>query len=132
MGLTPSAIWEDWLGGALHDFVLHPSAQAAPTDAYHEYLVSSWWAGFAGLAGFGGTPPQGGVDIRRHDLRRGPLRAMSEYLFQIGPARSGDWAAMRPELAGVLDMEGDDILQDAVLSSQHFPAFFENFARAGS
>lgn len=132
MGVTPSPIWEDWLGGALDGFSLHPCTQSAPRDAYHEYLVTSWWAGLTGRTGFAGTPPKGGVEIRRYDVRRGPLRAMSEYLFHLGPARSGDWAAMRHALSGVLDVEADHILQDAELSTQHFNAFFENFARAGA
>lgn len=131
-GLTPSAIWEDWLAAEMARFVLQPASQATPQDAYHEYLVTSWWAGFAGVSAFAGTPPAGGVEVMRPVARRGPLRAMSEFLFHLGPARSGDWAAMRQRLSGALGAEGDHILQDAELSSQHFSAFFEGFARAGA
>lgn len=131
MGVTPSPIWEDWLDAELNGFALHSCAQMAPTDAYHEYLVSSWWARLSGRSGFAGTPPRGGLEIRRRDVRRGPLRAISEYLFHLGPARSGSWDQMRRELTGVLVMEDDHVLQDAAQSTQHFPAFFENFARAG-
>jgi hypothetical protein len=129
-GLTPSAIWEDWIAAQLGGFVLRTAPEGAVTDAYHEYLVSSWWAGLTGRQGFGGTPPKGGLQIIRHGARPGPLRAISEYMFHLGSGRSGNWSHMGPELASALGEEAEHILLDAAQSSPSFGAFFEGFARA--
>ena len=129
-GQTPSVIWEDWLSQQAAGFVLRPGSGSPLADAYHEYLVTSWWAHHVGGTCFPGTPPEGSLEIIRHGARRGPLRAISEYLFHLGRSRRRDWDAMQPALSGVLDPEADHILQDAALSTPHFGAFFEGFARA--
>lgn len=128
--VTPSAIWEDWLAHELGGFVLCSAPSGAQTDAYHEYLVTSWWASVSGGQGFPGMPQQGGVEITRAGARKGPLRAMSELMFDLGSARSGDWRQMRHMLEAKLEEEQHHILRGAAQSSKHFDAFFEGFSRA--
>ncbi|WP_299498993.1 hypothetical protein [uncultured Roseobacter sp.] len=130
-GHFPSVIWEDWIAREMGGFVLRANG-AGPTDAYHEYLVTSWWAGFADHSSFPGTPSDAGLHVDRHVSRRGPLRAMSEYMFHLGPARSGDWERMRQGLTDAVGDDGVEILFGAEQSSDRFGAFFEGFARAGS
>lgn len=129
-GRTPSDVWEDWLAHALGGFVLKSVVGAPAQDAYHEYLVTSWWAVLAGLSGFPGTPQSGAVEIHRHNAARGPLRAMSELMYQLGPARSGDWRQMRIILEQALPPEHRPILDGAAQSSAQFETFFEGFSRA--
>jgi len=59
----------------------------------------------------------------------GPLRAMSQTLFGLGPLRTGDWHIMRNQLFEVLDMHGQDILMEAEATCHDFNMFFDLFAR---
>ena len=129
-GNEPSDIWEDWLAQALAEFVISAVPDGAVNDCYHQYLVSSWWASISGGSGFPGTPPRGGLEIRRNDARKGPLRAISEVLYDLGPARSGNWSQMRGLLEGRLEEDQHLILRGAARSSTQFDAFFEGFSRA--
>ncbi|MFK7745662.1 MAG: hypothetical protein AB8B47_11455 [Roseobacter sp.] len=129
-GQTPSTIWEDWLAHEVGGFVLAAAPAGAMNDAYHEYLVTSWWAGMTGMAGFQGQPQTGGLEIRRCNTARGPLRAISEVMYQLGTARSRDWTLMRGILERSLEASDHDILRDAEQSSPQFSEFFEEFARA--
>jgi hypothetical protein len=129
-GETPSAIWEDWLEEELTGFVLRPAPDGPVNDTYHEYLVTSWWAGLTGRYSFPGTPTWGGLEILRCDVRRGPLRAISEVMYHLGPARCGDWGRMRSVLARSIAAEDLPILDGAARSSEKFPEFFEGFSRA--
>ncbi|MFK7880555.1 DUF6902 family protein [Roseobacter sp.] len=127
-GGTVSAIWEDWIAREMNGFVLQAS-NTGRHDAYHEYLVTSWWAMFAEQRSFPGVASENGLHVTRHATRKGPLRAMSEYMFHLGPARNGDWEAMRQKMTDAVGAEGVDILTGAEKSCQRFGAFFEGFAR---
>jgi hypothetical protein len=129
-GRQPSGIWEDWLGSEMQRFVLLPATDGPVSDAYHEYLVTSWWAGMAGRPAFPGTPSARGIEIGRASPSRGPLRTISELMYQLGPARSGDWSKMREVLQRAIGAEDHRILDDAALSSERFGAFFRGFSRA--
>ncbi|GIT87197.1 DUF6902 family protein [Roseobacter sp. OBYS 0001] len=129
-GQCPSEIWEDWLAHEMGSFTLVPAPEGSVNDAYHEYLVTSWWAGIAGMTGFSGRPPQGNVEIFRHRAGPGPLRAISSLLYQLGPARSGDWGHMRSIFARSLAHDQNAILEGAAQSSAHFDRFFERFSRS--
>ena len=129
-GQTPSGIWENWLAREAAEFTLMPAPDGPVTDAYHEYFVTSWWAGLSGISGFCATPPAGGVQVSRNNAVRGPLRALSELMYQLGPARSPDWDQMRGLFHRSIATEHQHILDDAALSSHRFNTFFEGFARA--
>lgn len=129
-GATPSPIWENWLAGATGGFTLRNGAQAEMQDDYHEYLVCAW----AGLAAGRGAPAQavtqGPVSFHRAANWGGPLREISECIYRMGAARSGDWHRMRPQIAAQLSETGHDILTEAEASSPRFDAFFAGFARS--
>ncbi|MCE8508999.1 hypothetical protein KBY28_11120 [Ruegeria pomeroyi] len=129
-GATPSPIWENWLAGAMGAFSLRSGAQADMQDDYHEYLVCAW----AGLAARRGAPAQavapGPVSFHRTAGWSGPLREISECIYRMGAARSGDWHRMRPQIAAQLSETGHDILTEAEASSPRFDAFFAGFARS--
>lgn len=128
-GETPSAVWEDWLAHELAGFVLSPVPDGPAPDAYHEYLVTSWWAGIAGLPGFPGRPQEGGITVTRHGARKGPLRAISEVMYGLGPARTDNWDQMRAVFERTLPAEHRHILEGAAQSSTRFDAFFVGFSR---
>ncbi|ABG32676.1 hypothetical protein CEP88_05515 [Roseobacter denitrificans] len=129
-GQSPSEIWEDWLAREIGSFTLVPAQNGPVSDAYHEYLVTSWWAGVAGMAGFTGRPPAGNIEILRSPAGPGPLRAISSLLYQLGPARSGDWSHMRAIFARSLEHDQNAILEGAAQSCPHFDRFFERFSRS--
>ncbi len=128
-GHHPSPIWEDWVAGQMRGFTL-TSTGPTQADAYHEYLVTSWWALFADRPSFPGTPQGTGLHIARRSARKSPLRAMSECMFHLGPARSSDWSRMRQAMSDAIGVDGEDILSEAEQSSDRFGAFFEGFSRA--
>lgn len=128
-GRPVSAIWEDWIAREMGGFVLHASSDGQ-NDAYHEYLVTSWWAEFADHRSFPGVASDAGLHVTRHAIRRGPLRAMSEYMFHLGAARSGDWETMRQAMSDAVGIEGVEILSGAEQSCDRFGVFFEGFSRA--
>ncbi len=129
-GRAPSEIWEDWLAHEMQGFVLKPVSDGPVQDAYHEYLVTSWWAAQAGMAGFTGTPVAGGVQIERAHATRGPLRALSARLYELGPDRRAEWPKMRGLLQESIAAEHQHILAGAEQSSPRFSAFFKRFSRA--
>ena len=65
------------------------------------------------------------------DAWPGPLRAMSETLFGLGPMRQGDWQGMRGQMFEGLDPRGQDILMEAEANCVDFDRFFSYFARPG-
>ncbi len=129
-GQTPSEIWEDWLAQEAGGFILSSAPDGPAHDAYHEYLVTSWWAGTAGMTGFLGTPIFGGLRFERAHASSGPLRAISELMYRLRSARSSDWGRMRPLLHRTIAEEHHHILRDAEKSSRQFDMFFEGFSRA--
>ena len=129
-GVTPSDIWEDWLAQEIHGFAVSAAPDGPRSDAYHEYLVSSWWAGLAGFEGFLGRSEPGGIEITRRGVRRSALRKMSELMFHLGPDRSDDWQQMRAVLEDKLETDQTHILNHAARSSSKFDDFFEQFSRA--
>ncbi|MEP0964204.1 MAG: hypothetical protein ABJQ70_09780 [Roseobacter sp.] len=129
-GKKPSEIWEEMLTAELRGFALVDRPTGPSNDAYHEYLVTSWWADTIGIEGFHGAKKTvGGVEVIRKTSRKGPLRAMSELMYQLGPARSGDWEKMRGILHRSIDREQQHVLEDAASSSHRFGAFFQGFSR---
>lgn len=131
-GGTPGEIWEDWLACESAGFVLMPDSPDGGPDAYHEYLVTSWWAAQTGAASFPGVSDRRGLSICRVAAGRGPLRSISEYMFRLGDARSSDWHQMRGLLQTVLAEDEHRILEGAAASSDVFDDFFQGFARAGN
>ncbi|MEM6887657.1 MAG: hypothetical protein AAF636_05895 [Pseudomonadota bacterium] len=129
-GVPPSDIWEDWLTGQLHSFVQEPAAPGSFHDAYHEFLVTSWWSLLRGDTGFTGIVKIGPMAIRRAVAPAGPLRAMSECMYHLGANRLCDWSRMRRFISDALGAEGHEILEGAERSSDRFDEFFQRFARA--
>ncbi|MDW3222173.1 MAG: hypothetical protein R8G34_04690 [Paracoccaceae bacterium] len=128
-GRIPSAIWEEWIVQEMGEFQLKATGDGQ-SDAYHPYLVTSWWAELADHRSFPGAPCENGLHIARRTNRPGPLRIMSEYMFSLGSARSGDWERMRETMTDVVGVDGVDILSGAEQSSDRFGEFFEGFSRA--
>lgn len=128
-GRPPSAIWEAWIEQEMNGFVIR-SDGSGEGDAYHSYLMTSWWALLADHSSFPGIPSETGLQIDRDTATNSPLRAMSEYMFHLGPRRSGDWEHMRQQMSEAVGAEGIEILNGAEQSCDRFGVFFEGFARA--
>lgn len=127
---TPSPIWEAFLTNESRQFVMSDDPTAPLSDAYHEYLVTNWWAGVSGADAFAGPVPEGGITFHHLAQNAGPLRHMSQALFELGDQRRADWDKMRDTVADSVSADQYDVLVSAERSSQHFGAFFERFARA--
>ncbi|WP_417673644.1 DUF6902 family protein [Pseudodonghicola sp.] len=129
-GIAPSPIWEDWLATELRGFTVLEGARSdlAP-DEYHDYLMCAWADRLRGGAGFIKPASAGRMSFWRGPRGAAPLRQMSEWLFRLEDARSGDWRAMAPRLRAALSAPAQQILSAAEASSERFAEFFAGFAR---
>ncbi len=128
-GQVPSVIWEEAVRTAHQKCVVTENAGGLLHDGYHEYLVTGWATQIAGGTAFHGDIPEGSLRFRQPEGSSGALRVMSERMFEMGPARSGDWHDMRGHVVPYLGPDGHDVLAGAERSSDKFDAFFEGFAR---
>lgn len=130
-GQQPPEQWEAAVSQA-HDAVRFGMDAAAPlNDGYHGYLVTGWAQAAAGRGGFEAPVPDGPLRITFDRQAPSVLRAMSECLFDLGPARSADWEAMRGRVMASLMPQEHEVLYHAEQSVGCFAQFFEYFARAG-
>ena len=130
-GMTPPVQWEQAIARAHQGIALTHATDAAPQDAYHEYLVTGWALHVAGGQAFTASVPEGPVRFALNPTR-GALRSLSECMFGLGSARSGDWGKMRPLVLRRLEPDGQALLAEAEQSTDQFEPFFETFARAGA
>lgn len=129
-GDIPPGLWTDWLKRETALFTVSDGMGLSVQDDYHEFLVCNWHQALVGDAAFA----KGFVDDRmrfdRNVARATPMREMSEAMFSLDDARSGDWISMRLYMEDRLSPEAMRVLDQAETSSQHFEAFFHGFARA--
>lgn len=130
-GITPPAIWENWLKRHAHLFSLESDEAASLHDDYHEYLVCNWFAAASGERSFCQPLAEERMSFHRPATGQAPLRAMSECMFRLDEARCDDWQIMRPTVTETLSDDGHAILTLAEQASHSFDAFFAGFARAG-
>ena len=105
-------------------------ATAQVGDNYHDYFVCNWLLALRGQESFALAPSFCRAQFMR-EAWPGPLRAMSETLFGLGPMRNEDWQMMRNQMFEVLDTRGQDILMEAEANCVDFDRFFSYFARGG-
>ncbi len=129
-GETPPPLWTDWLDRETHLFELTTSPQASVQDDYHEYLVCNWHQAVAGERSFIQPVVPGRVRFDRSPVRSAALREMSECMFRMDGARSGDWQQMRGHMQAQLSAEAMGVIRMAESSCALFADFFEGFARA--
>lgn len=130
-GVTPSDIWESWLERETHRFSVVTGAQISTQDEYHDYFVCNWLMAQSGRDAFVKEVGHDRMAFHRATPCIGPLREMSQCMFQLEDQRSNDWQVMRPHIEGALSEVGFDILTEAQASSDKFEAFFAGFARTG-
>ncbi|SEO53318.1 hypothetical protein SAMN04490248_106158 [Salinihabitans flavidus] len=128
-GMTPPNVWEDWLIRHTHRFTVEAGEHLGVHDDYHEFLVCNWFAALAGQEMFAKPVTPERMCFTRPGGVAGPLRELSECMFQLDD-RSGDWAAMRPVVLDHLSDDAQVILSYAERSCDRFDAFFEGFARS--
>lgn len=128
-GQTPPALWEEWVLAEARGFYLTEGPTAQVGDNYHDYFVCNWLIALRGESCFQMAPNFCRAQFTR-EAWPGPLRAMSETLFGLGPVRQGDWHLMRNQMHEVLDTRGQDILMEAEANCVEFDRFFQIFARA--
>lgn len=129
-GEEPPLLWTDWLRRETALFDVTDGPDVNVQDDYHEFLVCNWHQAVVGDAIFAkGFVP----DRMRFDhspARATPMREMSEAMFNLDEARSGDWVSMRLHMEDALSPEAMRVLAQAEISSAHFEDFFHGFARA--
>ncbi len=130
-GHTPSQIWEDWIALDMAKFAIVTGPQADVQDDYHDYFVCNWLMAQSGRGGFSAPVQPEPTSFHRSALRSGPLRRMSECMFEMAGDRTDDWQQMRPLLQTMLSEDGHDILCRAEESTDKFDAFYAGFARTG-
>ena len=131
-GQTPSPLWERAVRSNLAALNVMETDDVPLSDAYHEYLVSSWALAAMGHDDSGDAVPRARCVFLREPASAGALRPLSAALLALTGARNGDWAAMQDSLYAMLDDSSAAVLHDTAEASAQFAAFFEGFARAGA
>ncbi|WP_372835178.1 DUF6902 family protein [Puniceibacterium confluentis] len=121
-------LWTDWLARETLAFTVTCDDHVGVHDDYHEFLVCHWHQAMAGDAIFRAPIAPGRMRFDRSDLRSAPLREMSECMFRMEEARSGDWTRMRGRIEAQLSPEAMNVVSHAEEDSL-FEAFFHGFAR---
>ena len=129
-GELPPPLWTDWLRRETALFSVSDGAAVSVQDDYHEFLVCNWHQALVGDAAFAKGFADDRMRFDRNVARATPMREMSEAMFSLDDARSGDWLSMRLYMEDRLSPEAMRVLEQAETSSQHFAAFFPGFARA--
>ncbi|WIY24095.1 DUF6902 family protein [Parasedimentitalea psychrophila] len=131
-GKPPPVEWMGWLLRQTAGFVLTGDGPGQTPDAYHQYFVCNWLMAATQHSYFAQRVPPGAMQIRQSASRTGPLRQMSQMLYELQDHRSADWPLMRRHLQSGLSQEFHDILSAAESSTSNFERFFAGFARAGT
>lgn len=129
-GFTPSATWENWLIRHTHRFHVETGEMANPQDDYHEFLVCNWLMADTGQMPFSKALSHDRMSFVRTDVTPGPLRELSEAMYQLDDAREGDWNKMRDVVLDRLSDGAQLVVSYAEKSSDNFKDFFHGFARA--
>lgn len=129
-GEMPPVLWTDWLKRETALFTVTDGTGVSVQDDYHEFLVCNWHQAMVGDAAFAKGFVYDRMRFDRNVGRATPMREMSEAMFNLDDARSGDWMSMRLHMEDRLSPEAMQVLEKAETSSRHFEAFFHGFARA--
>ena len=130
-GVVPSDIWEGWLEREVYRFTVATGAHVSTSDEYHDFFVCNWLMAVSGRDAFIKEVEYDRMAFYRAEPAAGPLRQMSQCMFQLEDQRSSDWQIMRPHVEDALSEVGYEILTEAQASSDKFEAFFAGFARTG-
>lgn len=128
---VPPPTWEMWLTQQPKSFTLTSDDAAGLHDDYHEYLMVNWFLDQSGHEGFTAQVPLGRVVFSRERPQAGPLRELSQTMYEMGAQRSDDWEVMRDAVAGRVSHQTQAALMAAEASTTEFGAFFAGFARVG-
>jgi hypothetical protein len=129
-GEVPPALWTDWLKRETAVFSVTDGPTVNIQDDYHEFLVCNWHQAVVGDGAFAKGFVNDRMRFDRSMDRATPMREMSEAMFNLDHARSGDWVTMRLHMEDRLSPEAMTVLAQAETSSRHFEEFFHGFARA--
>jgi hypothetical protein len=129
-GETPPVLWTDWLKRETALFEVSEGPQVSVQDDYHEFLVCNWHQAVTGDPAFVKGFAHDRMRFDHSPYRATPMREMSEAMFNLDDARSGDWGTMRLHMEDALSPEAMTVLAQAETSSSHFEDFFHGFARA--
>jgi len=130
-GATPPETWERWLRDQSGLFRLEAvPGVGAPQDDYHPWLVANWAMIVSGQGGFAQQIPEGRVMFRQPVPSAGPLRELSDCMYQMDAARSADWHKMRDRVQEALSDDARRVLMAAEAATDRFEDFFAGFARA--
>ncbi len=127
-GRQPARLWEDAVRHNLASFSVIETDAAPLSDAYHDYLVSTWAMSTMGHDD-AGAPVTDGRCLFVRDIAGGALRPLSAALMGMGDSRSADWEAMQGRVYALIDDDAAAVLHDTAAASPQFDAFFEGFAR---
>jgi hypothetical protein len=130
-GEAPPEVWDIWLRQQLTQFSVEGDEMAPAADDYHEFLMLNWYMEMTEEGGFASQVPEGRVTFRRVRPQSGPLRELSECMYELGSARSGDWHSMRERVSDRLSHEAQAALAAAEAATGRFDRFFHGFARVG-
>lgn len=130
-GHTPSQVWENWLARELERFHVAHGPAADPQDDYHDYFVNNWLRAVGGKTPFVYVPAERALSFHKGEAWTGPLRQMSQTMFDMADDRCDDWHHMRPTIEDALSETGYEILTEVLESTDRFEAFFAGFARTG-
>lgn len=124
-------VWDNWLRGQARNFHITDAGDGPVQDDYHQYLMTNWYLMVAGHDGFCETVPEGPVTFHQPRATALPLHELSECVYAMGDARSGDWQVMRGVVSARISEEAHRVLAAAEAANDRFDAFFAGFARTG-
>ena len=126
--VTPPQEWERWLTDQARRFQVLPADRPDGMDDYHPWLMLNWFMDLAGKGGFAHEMPEGGALFAAPEPNAGPLRELSDCMYQMEGGRIADWSAMRERVGTRLSDETRVVLE-AAERAVDFGAFFRGFAR---
>ncbi|WP_422028910.1 DUF6902 family protein [Roseovarius sp.] len=129
-GKTPPPVWERWLSDQSMRFQVMPADRPGGMDDYHTWLMVNWFMDLSGRGGFAHEMPEGAVVFAAPEPNSGPLRELSDCMYNMTEARSPDWGQMRDRVGDRLSDEARTVLA-AAEQAVDFGAFFKGFARVG-
>ena len=130
IGKDVPEIWQHWLRAQRLQFQVEYGTASSQIDAYHTFLMVEWDA------------LSSGAEEPVLDLRPAPMQFfaprkhanlithVSLYLLNLSGKRTGNWDRDRSHIFDRLTPMGTALLEQAILSTPHFEAFYEGFARA--
>ncbi|WP_136441569.1 DUF6902 family protein [Pacificoceanicola onchidii] len=132
LGEVPPPVWTGWLRRETAAFTVEEGETVSINDNYHDFLICNWHEATCGGEAFRKPLSGGRMRFEKQPHHAAALREISQAMLALDDARVGDWSIMKRRMADTVSEEALGMLEVAATTSDHFEAYFEGFARAGT